>query len=144
MNNLIIVTAFFCCFSFVSYSQDKAAIKRAALDYIEGFYEGDTMKIKRSLHPDLSKYGYRIDKKTKEYIGRQMTYERALNFARDVAKDPRWAAPEGAVKKVKILDVQDKIASVKLTAYWGIDYVLLAKLDGRWMIKKVLWQSVKK
>ena len=29
--------------------------------------------------------------------------------------------------------------SAKLTAWWGTDYVLLAKYDGRWMITHVLW-----
>lgn len=125
-----------------SYSQDKAKIERAALDYIEGFYEGDTTKIKRSIHPDLSKYGYGRDKKTKAYKGHAMTYDRAVDYARDVLKDPRWAAPKDAVKKIEILDAQDKIACVKVTVYWGIDYLLLTRYDDKWMITKVLWQKV--
>ncbi|MDO5978953.1 nuclear transport factor 2 family protein [Flavivirga spongiicola] len=123
-----------------SYSQDRSKIERAALDYIEGFYEGDTTKIKRSIHPDLSKLGYgRKSKGSKEHI---MTYDRAIGFARDVASDPRWAASKDAVKTIEILDAQDKIACVKLTLYWGIDYLLMAKYDDKWMINKVLWQSL--
>lgn len=38
-------------------------------------------------------------------------------------------------------DVQDQTASAKLTAWWGTDYLLLAKEKGRWMIIAVLWQS---
>src|SRR4028118_1465241 len=34
---------------------DKAAIKQTALDYIEGWYEGDAERMERSLHPDLAK-----------------------------------------------------------------------------------------
>ena len=135
---------FIWCFTLASYCQDRAAVKRAAMDYIEGFYYGDTLKIKRSIHSDLSKYGYSIDKTTKAYKGKQMTYERAIEFSRDVALDPQWAAPNGAIKKIKILDIQDKIACVRVKAYWGIDYMLMAKLNDRWMITKVLWQSVKK
>jgi hypothetical protein len=37
--------------------------------------------------------------------------------------------------------VLDQTASAKLTASWGIDYLLLAKYDGRWMITHVLWQT---
>jgi hypothetical protein len=44
-------------------------------------------------------------------------------------------------KKIEVLDYQDQTASAKLTAWWGTDYILLAKLDGRWMITHVLWQS---
>ncbi len=142
MKKIILIILVSTCFYLNSYSQDKAGIKRAALDYIEGFYIGDTMKIKRSIHPDLSKYGYSKNDETKAYKGHLMTYERAIGFAREVANDPQWAAPQGAVKKIKILDVQDKIASVKLTLYWGIDYLLMAKYEGKWMITKVLWQAV--
>ena len=32
-------------------------------------------------------------------------------------------------------------ACAKLRAQWGIDYLLLARFDGRWMITHVLWQG---
>jgi hypothetical protein len=32
-------------------------------------------------------------------------------------------------------------ASAKLVAAWGVDYLRLAKYDGRWMIVNVLWRS---
>lgn len=135
----------FLLFIFLTFSsnicaQNNTDIERAAQDYIDGFYEGDTTKIKRSVHPDLSKLGYSFrEEGIKEHI---MTYERAVGFARDVANDPQYAAPKDAVQKIEILDVQDTIASVKLTLYWGIDYLLLAKIDDKWMITKVLWQAV--
>src|SRR5262252_8145118 len=34
---------------------DQAAIKQTALDYIEGWYEGNAERMERSLHPDLAK-----------------------------------------------------------------------------------------
>ena len=34
---------------------DKAAIKQTALDYIEGWYEGDAERTERALHPELAK-----------------------------------------------------------------------------------------
>ena len=129
-------------FIVASNSNDHSDIKRAALNYLEGFYEGDVEKIKKSIHPDLSKYGYSKDDESKAYKGHPMSYERALEFAREVSENAEWAAPEDAIKKVEILDVQDKIACVKLTAYWGIDYLLLAKHNGNWMIMKVIWQGL--
>jgi hypothetical protein len=50
-------------------------------------------------------------------------------------------APATAPKKVELLDLLDQTAAVKVTAWWGTDYMLLAKYDGRWMISHVLWQS---
>ncbi len=124
------------------FAQDMEKIRSAVSDYVEGFYDGDTTKIIRSINPDLSKRGYGINDETGEYKTHIMTYERAIGFARDVMEKPEYAAPEGAVRKIEILDAQDKIACVKLTAYWGIDYLLLAKYENKWMVTKVLWQSL--
>jgi hypothetical protein len=42
---------------------------------------------------------------------------------------------------VELLEVQDHTAAARVSAYWGSDYVLVGKYDGRWMISHVLWQS---
>lgn len=140
MKKLILIFLLIGGVNMVSYGQDRDKIERAALDYIEGFYEGDTAKIIRSIHPDLSKLGYGSKSRgSKEHI---MTYEKAIGFARDVANNPEWAAPNDAVKEIEIMDAQDKIACVKLTLYWGIDYLLMVKYEDKWMISKVLWQSL--
>jgi hypothetical protein len=34
---------------------DEIAIKQPALDYIEGWYEGDAARMERALHPELAK-----------------------------------------------------------------------------------------
>ena len=34
---------------------DSAGIRQAALDYIEGYYEGDGARMERALHPELAK-----------------------------------------------------------------------------------------
>jgi hypothetical protein len=49
--------------------------------------------------------------------------------------------PQDAPKRVTIYEVLDQTASARLEAWWGIDYVHLAKFDGRWMIVNVLWQT---
>ena len=42
-----------------SMAQDtKQKIERACLDYLEGFYEGDSTKLIRTLKPSLYKFGY--------------------------------------------------------------------------------------
>src|SRR5262249_49034828 len=43
---------------------DRAAIKQAALDYIEGWYEGNAERMERSLHPELAKRIVRADPKS--------------------------------------------------------------------------------
>src|SRR5713101_799428 len=36
-------------------SDDNESIKKAALDYIEGWYAGDAARMERALHPELAK-----------------------------------------------------------------------------------------
>ncbi len=141
MKRLLIILAMTPGFCSIIYAQDTDEIKGAVMDYVDGFYIGDTTKIIRSINADLSKFGYSKSDETGAWKGHQMTYERAIGFAREVDENPKWAAPEGAVREIEILDAMDKIASVKLTAYWGVDYLLLANYDGKWMVTKVLWQS---
>ncbi len=120
--------------------QDRDAVKHAVLDYVEGFYEGDTAKIVRAFRPDVYKYGFDYVEKDKKYEGELMKYDEIVAYARRFKERGR-KTPATAAKIVDLLDVQDQIASAKLTAWWGIDYVLLAKYDGRWMISSIMWQG---
>ena len=120
---------------------EREAVRRAVLDYVEGFYEGDTVKLARAMWPEVRKYGYSRDAATGAYQGMAMQYPSGfMNFANGV-RAGRTKTPANAPKDVVIFDVQDQTASAKLTAWWGTDYLLLAKDKGRWMITHVLWQS---
>ena len=118
---------------------DRDGVRQAALDYIEGFYEGDSTRFIRSVRPEVYKYGFYRDT-TGSYRGMQMQWQGFHNFANRV-KRGQTRTPANAPKGVDILDVADQTAAVKVTAYWGIDYLLMAKYDGKWMISHILWQS---
>ena len=115
-------------------------VRRAALDYLEGFYEGDTVKLMRSVRPDVAKYGFDLPRGATAYIGEPMKWEEFLSYARQFKARGR-VTPASAPREVLLLDVLDQTAAVKVTAWWGTDYLLLGKYDGRWMISHVLWQS---
>lgn len=118
-----------------------AAVRRAVLDYVEGFYEGDSAKLVRAIRPDFFKYGYFRPADSTRYQGMQMTWAQAMAYANRVKAANRPVAPN-APKEIVLLDVLDQTAVAKLTARWGTDYLLLAKgEDGRWQITHVLWQS---
>lgn len=121
-------------------SVDRTGVERAVLDYVEGFYEGDTAKLVRSVHPNVVKYGFYIPRDSSRYLGEAMPYAEFLAYANRVKARGR-PAPADAPKRIEIFDVQDQTASAKLTAFWGTDYLLLARENGRWMIRQVLWQS---
>jgi hypothetical protein len=124
-----------------SPESDRAAVRAAVLDYVEGFYEGDSARLVRSVWPEVRKYGYYVPRDSAAYVGEAMPYDEFMRYANAV-KAGRARTPAGARKEIEIFDVQDQTASARLTAWWGIDYLLLAKQpDGRWMITHVLWQS---
>ena len=121
-------------------NQDREGVRRAVLDYVEGFYEGDTTKLVRSIHPDVQKFGFYVPRDSAHYVGEAMPWTDFLGYARRV-RERGTQTPATAPKEVAVFDVQDQTASAKLAAAWGTDYLLLGKHDGRWMIRMVLWQT---
>ena len=119
---------------------DREAVRLAVLDYVEGFYEGDTTRLVRSVWPEVRKYGYWRAKPGAAYAGEAMPFPEFMAYANGI-KSGKSRTPAGAPKDIVIFEVLDQTASAKLTAWWGIDYLLLAKQSGRWMIIQVLWQS---
>lgn len=124
------------------YAQsDKEKVERACFNYLEGFYEGDTTKLISSLKPTLYKIGYWKKKDENIYDpSGQMTYRQALDYAKRILDKKNFAKPD-APKKVEILDIMETTAAAKVTAWWGYDYILLAKQNGVWMIEEVLWEG---
>lgn len=120
-------------------NEDKEAVRQAALDYVESVYEVDPAKAERSVHPDLAKRGFSIRKGATEYVPLTMTFTQLVELTKNYNKN--GALPKNAPKEVVIYEVSDQTASAKVTAIWGIDYLHLAKYDGKWKIINILWQS---
>ncbi len=118
---------------------DKKAVKRAVLDYVEGVYEVNPELIKKSVHENLAKVGFARRRAADAYRTIPMTYEQLVNLAAEYNANGRIG--DDAPKEVEVLDLLNQTASVNLTASWGIDYMHLAKYDGKWKIIQVLWQT---
>jgi len=116
---------------------DKEAIKQTALDYIEGWYEGNPERMERALHPDLAK---RIVM-TNPQGWSQLQQMSAMGLVQGVKRGGGKNTPkEKQQKDVTILDVFNNAASVKVVASDWIDYLHVAKWNGRWVIVNVLWE----
>jgi hypothetical protein len=118
---------------------DWQGVHDALIDYIEAFYEGDSTKIVRSISPTVSKYGYMKNKQTSEFEGSAMPFKDMITWVNTKSKVVN--AKFSAIEKVEIYEIQDKTASGKVTAWWGTDYVLLEKIDGKWFLKMILWEG---
>jgi hypothetical protein len=121
-----------------SAANDREAVRQAVLDYVEGIYEVKPDRIERSVHPSLVKRGFYKKDAGGPYVESPMTYEQLVKLAGSWNKDGKR---DTTIKEVAVLDVLDQTAVAKVTAMWGIDYMLLGKYDGRWKIVQILWQS---
>jgi hypothetical protein len=117
---------------------DKEAVQQAALDYLEGIYNGQPERIERSVHPTLNKRGFYKRDASAPYVESPMTYEQLLKLASSWNKDGKR---DTKIREITVLDLLDQTAVVRLKASWGIDYMFLGKFDGRWKITQILWQS---
>jgi len=126
-------------------AQDKeSAIKdvtQAGYNYIDTFYKVDTTLAYTSIHKNLRKVGWWYDTKKKVY---SRDLEMPFDALIDLAK--KWNAKGDQVndqspRKVEVLEVSDKIAVVKVTAVWGIDYVNMVNTEEGWKAINIVWQS---
>jgi hypothetical protein len=128
--------------SLLSMAQtDKQQVERACLDYIEGFYEADTIKLLRSIKPELYKIGFYKRKGDTAYTYSKMTLADALGYARKDIAQGKQMGKKDSPKNIVILDIMKVTAVVKVTALWGSDYLLLSKRNGKWMIEEVIWEG---
>ena len=117
---------------------DKTAIRQTALDYIEGWYEGNAERMERALHPELAKRIAHINPQNKWSRLDQMS---ALSLVQGTRRGGGKDTPkERQQKDVTILDVFENAASVKIVASDWVDYLHMARWNGRWVIVNVLWE----
>jgi hypothetical protein len=119
-------------------SADSAAIRTAALDYVEGWYEGNPERMARALHPELVKRIVVNDTATGRSVVQSMGASALVNgtrrgFGKETPKERRQ-------KDVSVLDIFGNAASAKAVMADWVDYMQLAKVDGRWVIVNVLWE----
>ncbi|MEP6733696.1 MAG: nuclear transport factor 2 family protein [bacterium] len=117
---------------------DSAGIHAAAMDYIEGWYAGDAPRMERALHPELAKRIVMTDPKS----GRnQIQTMSAMTLVNSTRAGGGTRTPEARKQKdYTLLDIYQNAASAKVVASDWVDYLQLAKWQGRWVIVNVLWE----
>jgi Putative lumazine-binding len=116
---------------------DSAGIRQAALDYIEGYYEGDGARMERAVHPELAKRIVRVNEQGRYQLGQMSAMTLVLGTRAGGGKDTPVAERR---KDITIFDIYQNAASAKIYASGWVDYLHLAKWNGRWVIINVLWE----
>ncbi len=117
---------------------DREAIKRTALNYAEGWYEGDAAKMESALSPDLAKRIVRTNAQGQSGLGQMTAMSLVQGTRGGSGKDTPKAQQQ---KDVTILDMFGSAATVKLEMRDWIDYMHVGKMNGRWVIINVLWET---
>ena len=121
---------------------DSAAVRATAMDYIEGWYAGDATRMERALHPELAKRVVTTD----SHMGHsQLESIGAMTLIlRTRAGGGSRTPVERQQKDFTLLDIFGDAAVAKIVASDWIDYLELAKWNGRWVIVNVLWEYKQK
>jgi hypothetical protein len=134
---LLTVVVVFATPAFAQQDPEREAIKRTALNYAEGWYEGNADKMESSLHPDLAKRIVRTNDKGQSGLG-QMSAMSLVQGTRTGSGKQTPAAEQQ--KDVTILDMLGGAATVKLEMRDWVDYMHIGKFNGKWVIINVLWE----
>ncbi len=116
---------------------DLAAVEAAVLDYFEGWFDGDPVRMDRALHPGLAKHAlgqgpdrspHTLDVTTRDEMVEAT--ERGLGRLRDL--------PDRAIR-IEVTAVSGDIASVIVHSAVYVEFVLLARTVDSWRITGTLW-----
>jgi hypothetical protein len=120
-----------------STTDDEAAIVHAALDYFEGWFEGDAARMERALHPELAKRSIgqlSSDAERLETITKQQMIDATASG------EGRHQDPGDRRIEVDVEHIHGKIASVTVRSAVYVEYLQLVRTRDVWRIVNALWQ----
>jgi hypothetical protein len=114
---------------------ERAAIERTVLDYFEGWFGGDPVRMERALHPDLVKRSLERDPSGRETLVTISAEWMIEATARGGGKDE---SPGDL--RIEIEDVLGDLASVTVRSAVYTEYLHLARTSDGWKIVNDAWQ----
>ena len=111
---------------------DKEAITATLLDYFEGWFDGDAVRMERALHPELCKRGIRPDGTIAQDTAQEM-----IDATR--AGQGKKGRPADLQLEVKVHDVYGNIATACVYSAVYIEYAQLSRTPQGWKIVNTLY-----
>ena len=112
-------------------STEEALVVQAALDDVEGWFDGDAARMERALHPELAKRRL-SDGRLETITARQMVEA----TGRGAGRRPD---DERAIE-IAVEHIGEGIANATVLSAPFVDYLQLARTDDGWKIVNVLWR----
>jgi hypothetical protein len=115
---------------------DRTAIVATALDYFEGWFDGDAERMERALHPALAKRSLaQVDPDSPEL--RSVTKEQMVEWT--AAGEGKTDDLSGVRIDVEVIDVHGNIATVVVRSSVYREYLHLVRTGDGWRIVNALW-----
>ncbi len=108
---------------------EREAVTRTALDYFEGWFDGDVERMNRALHAEL------VKRRAGDELG-MLSKQRMLELTAAGA-----GAEDGADRRleVEVVEVHGDIASVVVRSAVYREYLHLVRTGDGWKIANALW-----
>jgi hypothetical protein len=114
----------------MAIATDHELLTQAALDYFEGWFDGDVERMDRAVHPDL------VKRRAGDELG-VTTKERMLELTR--AGEGRVDAADRRLD-IAVEDIGGEIASVTVRSAVYYEYLQLVRTSDGWKIANALWR----
>jgi hypothetical protein len=119
--------------------KDSIEIRETSLGYLIGLQQLKPDLMDKVMNDSLNKVTIGFDRKTRKEIAKPTTHQQMIDFATTWNKANNKFPPVPN-NQVTILDIYNRIASVRLVSDNWVEYLHLIKLDGKWEIINLLWQ----
>lgn len=118
-------------------SADHALVDSVVRDYFEGWYAADFERMGRALHPDM----------VKRYVnalpsGRDVVHSATRDLMIEMTRAGGGSKTPAARRNISVdvLEVSGDIAVARASSSEYLEYLSLARCNGRWVVVNVLWR----
>ncbi|PKV50030.1 putative lumazine-binding protein [Aquimarina sp. MAR_2010_214] len=119
--------------------KDTIEIREKSLGYLIALQELKPDLMKEVFHEDLAKRTMGFDQEKEKEVIRETTYKEMIEYAKSWNKTGTRFPPNPS-NEIKILDIYNRIATVKLISDNWVEYLHLIRTNGEWDIINLLWQ----
>ncbi|MEO9871612.1 nuclear transport factor 2 family protein [Ekhidna sp.] len=123
----------------IASKEDSLEIKKRSLGYLIALEKMKPKLMDTVLNDNLNKITIDYNRiRAKEY-GRATSKKQMIEFARSWNRSGN-RFPKNPTNTIEILDIYNRIATVKIFSDNWVEYLHLIKLDNKWEIMNILWQ----
>ena len=123
----------------IASRKDSLEIKKQSLGYLEALQQLRPKLMDAVLNDSLNKITIGYDRTVMKEYGRATTKKQMIEFANSWNKSGT-KFPINPKNEIQILDIYDRIATVKIISDNWVEYLQLIKLDDKWGIMNIIWQ----